>query len=157
MTKKNLEDYELIGTIYSSASKRFIGKPMKGLSKTLKATTPDTSIVYKKKDKNVDEENKEGIIIGSTQKNAAINKDGVTPTLTSAMGQGGGHVPMHNYTPNFKVRKLTPKECWRLMGCNDEDFEKASKVVSNSQLYKQAGNAIVVDVLENIFKNIQWK
>ncbi|MFB0972517.1 MAG: DNA cytosine methyltransferase, partial [Neofamilia sp.] len=96
----------------------------------------------------------ENIIIGSTQKNTAINKDGITPTLTSAMGQGGGHVPMHNYTPNFKVRKLTPLECWRLMGIADEDFKKASKVVSNTQLYKQAGNAIVVDVLEGIFKQM---
>ena len=53
-----------------------------------------------------------------------------------------------------RVRKLTPKECWRLMGCSDEDFEKAQQVNSNSQLYKQAGNAIVVNVLEEIFKNL---
>ncbi len=55
---------------------------------------------------------------------------------------------------NLKIRKLTPKECWRLMGFNDEDFEKASKVNSNSQLYKQAGNSIVVNVLEEIFKEL---
>ena len=48
--------------------------------------------------------------------------------------------------------QTTPKECWRLMGFSDEDFEKASKVNSNSQLYKQAGNSIVVNVLEEIFK-----
>lgn len=53
---------------------------------------------------------------------------------------------------NYRIRKLTPKECWRLMGCSDEDFDKAQSVNSNSQLYKQAGNAIVVDVLEAIFK-----
>jgi len=52
----------------------------------------------------------------------------------------------------ISIRKLTPKECWRLMGFSDEDFEKASKVNSNSQLYKQAGNSIVVNVLEEIFK-----
>ena len=52
---------------------------------------------------------------------------------------------------NLKIRKLTPKECWRLMGFDDTDFEKAEKVNSNTQLYKQAGNSIVVDVLENIF------
>lgn len=55
---------------------------------------------------------------------------------------------------NFRIRKLTPKECWRLMGCSDEDFHKAEQVNSNSQLYKQAGNAIVVDVLEGIFGNL---
>ena len=53
---------------------------------------------------------------------------------------------------NLRIRKLTPKECWRLMGFSDTDFDKASKTNSNSQLYKQAGNSIVVNVLEEIFK-----
>ena len=55
---------------------------------------------------------------------------------------------------NFRIRKLTPKECWRLMGFDDEDFEKASRVNSNTQLYKQAGNSIVVNVLEKILKQL---
>ena len=53
---------------------------------------------------------------------------------------------------SFRIRKLTPKECYRLMGFSDEDFEKAKAVNSNSQLYKQAGNSIVVNVLEEIYK-----
>ena len=55
---------------------------------------------------------------------------------------------------NIRIRKLTPKECWRLMGFDDESFEKAAEVNSNTQLYKQAGNSIVVNVLEAIFKNL---
>ena len=55
---------------------------------------------------------------------------------------------------DYWVRKLTPKECWSLMGFTDEDFNKASKVNSNAQLYKQAGNSIVVQVLEAIFKQM---
>lgn len=55
---------------------------------------------------------------------------------------------------NAKIRKLTPKECWRLMGFDDESFSRAEKVVSNSQLYKQAGNSIVVNVLMEIFKKL---
>lgn len=55
---------------------------------------------------------------------------------------------------NLRIRKLTPKECWRLMGFSDQEFEKAEKVNSNTQLYKQAGNSIVVDVLEGILKNL---
>lgn len=55
----------------------------------------------------------------------------------------------------LRIRKLTPKECWRLMGFDDEDFEKAAKVNSNAQLYKQAGNSIVVNVLEIIFENLK--
>ena len=61
---------------------------------------------------------------------------------------------MPNYTDGLRIRKLTPKECWRLMGFDDEDFEKASKVNSNTQLYKQAGNSIVVNVLEAILRNL---
>lgn len=65
--------------------------------------------------------------------------------------------PHHNSQRLFdglRIRKLTPKECWRLMGFDDEDFEKAAKVNSNTQLYKQAGNSICVPVLENILKEL---
>ncbi len=55
---------------------------------------------------------------------------------------------------NLRIRKLTPKECWRLMGFDDEDFDKAEKVNSNAQLYKQAGNSIVVNVLETILTSL---
>lgn len=55
----------------------------------------------------------------------------------------------------LRIRKLTPKECWRLMGFDDEDFYKAEAVNSNTQLYKQAGNSIVVNVLEALFINLR--
>ena len=55
---------------------------------------------------------------------------------------------------NTLIRKLTPREYWRLTGFTDSDFDKASKVCSNSQLYKQAGNSIVVQVLERILENL---
>lgn len=56
---------------------------------------------------------------------------------------------------NFKIRKLTPLECWRLMGFRDEAFYKAQELgISDSQLYKQAGNSIVVNCLYYIFKNL---
>lgn len=54
----------------------------------------------------------------------------------------------------YAIRKLTPLECWRLMGFSDEDFHKAESVNSNTQLYKQAGNSIVKDVLMAIFKQM---
>lgn len=55
---------------------------------------------------------------------------------------------------NLRIRKLTPLECWRLMSIDDNDFYKAQKVSSNSQLYKQAGNGIVVDVFAKILENL---
>lgn len=54
----------------------------------------------------------------------------------------------------LSIRRLTEKECWRLMGFDDESFSRAKKKVRNSQLYKQAGNSIVVDVLMAIFKKL---
>lgn len=59
------------------------------------------------------------------------------------------------YSDGIRIRKLTPKECWRLMGFTDVEFDVAQlSGVSNSQLYKQAGNSIVVDVLAAIFKEL---
>lgn len=54
----------------------------------------------------------------------------------------------------LKIRKLTPKECFRLMGFSDEDFEKAEATCSNTQLYRQAGNSIVVDVIEELYEKL---
>lgn len=62
-----------------------------------------------------------------------------------------------NKYKNYRIRSLTPKECFRLMGFSDDDFEKAKEVNSDSQLYKQAGNSIVVNVLEKILENLLCK
>lgn len=57
----------------------------------------------------------------------------------------------------IRIRKLTPNECWRLMGFRDEDFKKAEKKNSNSQLYKQAGNSICTPCLMGIFSQLGLK
>ena len=96
---------------------------------------------------------------------------GLSPCLSTM--QGGGQEPkILNCNLNdtgcnnkdlaaindFKVRKLTPLECWRLMGFDDDDFYKAQNVgISNSQLYKQAGNSIVVNVLQAIFRQFNFE
>lgn len=64
--------------------------------------------------------------------------------VTDKINESGQYVP----------RRLTPKETWRLMGVNDKDIEKACQLISNTSLYKQSGNSIVVPVLEAIFR--QW-
>lgn len=56
----------------------------------------------------------------------------------------------------MRIRKLTPRETWRLMGFNDEDFDKASKVCSETNLYHQAGNSIVVNVIYSILKELLY-
>ena len=56
--------------------------------------------------------------------------------------------------PDFRIRKLTPRECWRLQGFPDWAFDKAQEVNSNSQLYKQAGNSVTVNVIEVIARKL---
>lgn len=59
-----------------------------------------------------------------------------------------------NEEGKYPSRRLTPKETWRFMGCSDNDFDKAQKFVSNTNLYRQSGNSIVIPVLEEIFKEL---
>lgn len=68
--------------------------------------------------------------------------------------KAGGRMDDNFVVDKGGVRKLTPKECWRLMGIKDSDYEKAAKVMSDTQLYKQAGNTIVKDVLMQIFEQL---
>lgn len=58
-------------------------------------------------------------------------------------------------TKDLRIRKLTPKECFRLQGWTDDYFEKAAFVSSNSQLYKQAGNGVTVNVIYEIAKCLE--
>lgn len=69
--------------------------------------------------------------------------EGVANTIVTGDSQGV-------VTPNFRIRKLTPRECWRLQGFPDWAFDKAQEVNSNSQLYKQAGNSVAVNVIKEI-------
>ena len=86
------------------------------------------------------------------EQNKYIRTDGTVGTIMT-----DGSSPKHNnrvIESNRRIRKLTPRECWRLMDFDDTDFDKAEKVCSNTQLYKQAGNSIVVNVLENILNGL---
>lgn len=87
------------------------------------------------------------------QGNRVYDSEAIAMALTAQpIGNAGGN--SYLYKTGYRIRKLTPLECWRLTGFSDEDFYKAEKVNSNTQLYKQAGNSIVVDVLEAIFRQM---
>ena len=82
-------------------------------------------------------------------------KDNVCGSLRTINSGGDKRIIEVEDVNNFRIRKLTPKECWRLMGFRDEHIERAKELgISDSQLYKQAGNSIVVDVLYYIFKEL---
>ena len=115
-----------------------------------------------------------------SQTSRVYSTEGIAPTITTM--SGGGHEPKiiqrghgynkggeHNIAPTltsnsyhdnnylsvgFRIRKLTPRECWRLQGYSDWAFEKAQQVNSNSQLYKQAGNSVTVNVVVEIAKRL---
>ncbi len=93
---------------------------------------------------------------GNPQTGRVYSPDGISPCLNTM--QGGGLEPKILQSEDYKIRKLTPLECWRLMGFSDNDYYAAKSVgTSNAQLYKQAGNSIVVTVLEAIFRNLFLK
>lgn len=96
------------------------------------------------------------------QGNRVYDSKSVAMCLTAQpLGNAGGNSYLYLtdesteiQKPSLRIRKLTPKEWYRLMGFDDEAFERAEQVNSNTQLYKQAGNSIVVDVLMAIFDNL---
>ena len=85
---------------------------------------------------------------------ASIHKQG-SRNLLENIKNGRGYEGVAILTTNgYRIRKLTPLECWRLMGFDDTDFRKAEQVNSNAQLYKQAGNSIVVNVIMSIIQKL---
>ena len=83
--------------------------------------------------------------------NRTVDNSGLSPTLTTR--PEGFKTAILPITSNLRIRKLTPLECWRLQGFTDEQFYKAKNAgVSNSQLYKQAGNSVTVSVIDAIAK-----
>lgn len=92
----------------------------------------------------------DGLVMNRLQTARGTVQEQKAPTLTTGDGCGTGAV-----VEQFRIRYLTPRECWRLMGFPDWAFDRARDVpTSKTQLYKQAGNSIVVDVLMAIFKGI---
>lgn len=85
------------------------------------------------------------------QAGSVWDKNRLAPTLDTA--QGGYRMPLTII--NNKIRKLTPRECWKLMDFDKDAFDKVNGYISDSQSYKIAGNSIVVSCLEYIFKNIK--
>lgn len=98
-----------------------------------------------------------GVVIYDDYNNHIKSNQSAIGTLTTNIGNSAlrhGTKLILQSPAGLRIRKLTPKECWRLMGFADEDFEKAAKVNSDTQLYKQAGNSIVVNVLMAILTNL---
>lgn len=117
---------------------------------TLTSVAKDNIVLVRQKSKKGYEECKQNGVANlsypKTLKNGRVQEHGdICPTLTTTTG-------VYCLESLIRIRRLTPLECFRLMGFDDEDFQKAKEAgVSDSQLYRQAGNSIVVDVLYYIF------
>lgn len=91
------------------------------------------------------------------QKPRGYNKGGeheLSPTLSSNSWHKNNFLGVSDIANNYRIRQLTPRECWRLQGFPDEVFEKAQEVNSNTQLYKQAGNSVTVNVIKIIAERL---
>ena len=87
---------------------------------------------------------------GNGMNGEVYQADGLAPTLTSNSYHENNHLSF-----GYRIRKLTPRECWRLQGFPDWAFDKAQEVNSNSQLYKQAGNSVTINVIAAIAKELE--
>ena len=235
-TNKTDKVVNQIGNI--SNSKSFGGNPQVGRVYGADGISPTLSTMQGggQEPKIMVKDNKINMVIGSTQKNASVTDGTYSPTLTSAMGMGGGQIPMivnHSdcldareaatnvsqgvkveskpvfgrlgqqaadtmnanevsdfdiiepfnhrvhkdqisptittrpeglktailpVTNNLRIRKLTPLECWRLQGFPDWAFDRAKQAgLSDSQLYKQAGNSVTVPVIKAIAENMAFE
>ena len=107
----------------------------------------------------IKEANKQGYSVASVGDSVNLSR----PNSKTRRGRVGKNIANTLLTTDeqgvvlsdYKIRKLTPKECWRLQGFPDELFDKAQEVNSNSQLYKQAGNSVTVNVIEEIAKKLK--
>ncbi len=90
-----------------------------------------------------------GLTGSQTEQRLEVNMQGMSNCLTSVQKDN-----LLLEKPQYRIRKLTPRECGRLMGVSDEDIDKMAEVNSNTQLYKQFGNSIVVDIMCAMFENL---
>ncbi len=136
-------------SVYSNRYDEPLRENKDGISHTLRASLSSVPIIQDKYF--LSDKMAEFVLRPHTfNKNPTIDTD-IAKTLVATMGKGQRASQANYVTTNSKLRKLTPRECLRLMGFPD-DFKQ---VVSDSQMYKQAGNSIVVNVLEAILKEIK--
>lgn len=147
---------KVMGGIYTDVTENFNRGLYPNVSRTVKAVKNDAGCIERQivasRGRNPD--NPSDRTVGMpTEQVLEPNADGVCNALTAVQKDN----MLLEITECYRIRKLTPKECWRLMGFSDEDYEKAAEVNSKTQLYKQSGNSIVRDVLMAIFSQLNIK
>lgn len=147
---------KVLGGIYTDVMENFNRGLYPDMSRTIKAVKNDAGCIERQivHMRGRNPENPSDRTAGiPTEQRLEVNSDGICGTLTTVQKDN----LLLEYITTYRVRKLTPKECWRLMGFSDEDYKKAAEHNSKTQLYKQAGNSIAKDVLMAIFSQLNVK
>lgn len=149
---------KVLGGIYTDATENFNSGLYPNVSRTVKALKNDAGCIERQiqiiasRGRNPD--NPSYRTSGMpTEQVLEPNPENICNTLTTVQKDN----MLLEITEQYRIRKLTQKETWRFMGFSDEDYEKAAEVNSKTQLYKQAGNSIVKDVLMAIFSQLNIK
>lgn len=147
---------KVLGGIYTDVTENFNRGLYPDMSRTIKAVKNDAGCIERQivhmrgRNPNNPSDRTAGI---PTEQRLEVNSDGICGTLTTVQKDN----LLLEYITTYRVRKLTPRECWRLMGFSDDDYEKAAEHNSKTQLYKQSGNSIVKQVLMAIFSQLNIK
>ena len=147
---------KVMGGIYTDVTENFNRGLYPDVSRTVKAVKNDAGCIERQivHMRGRNPENPSDRTAGTpTEQRLEVNSDGICGTLTTVQKDN----LLLEYITTYRVRKLTPRECWRLMGFSDEDYKKAAEVNSKTQLYREAGNSIVKDVLMAIFSQLNIK
>ena len=147
---------KVMGGIYTDVTENFNRGLYPDVSRTVKAVKNDAGCIERQivasRGRNPD--NLSDRTAGMpTEQVLELNTNGVCNTITTLTKDN----MLLEITERYRIRKLTPRETWRLMGFSDGDYEKAAEVNSKTQLYKQSGNSIVKDVLMAIFSRLNIK
>ncbi|MFB8725442.1 DNA (cytosine-5-)-methyltransferase [Enterococcus casseliflavus] len=151
LTAQDRHGVMIVGGLYTNDSEKFSCGVLPGLSRTLKSRNHDAAILIKEATAQGYAQALPGDSINISHPNSETRRGRVGKGIANTLLTGKEQAVV---TEEFQIRKLTPRECWRLQGFPDRAFDRAKEVNSDSQLYKQAGNSVTVPVIHDIARRL---
>lgn len=151
LTAQDRHGVMIVGGLYTNDSEKFSRGVLPGLSRTLKSQNHDSAILIKEATAQGYAQALPGDSINISHPNSETRRGRVGKGIANTLLTGKEQAVV---TEEFQIRKLTPRECWRLQGFPDWAFDCAKEVNSDSQLYKQAGNSVTVPVIHDIARRL---
>lgn len=151
LTAQDRHGVMIVGGLYTNDSEKFSRGVLPGLSRTLKSQNHDAAILIKEATAQGYAQALPGDSINISHPNSETRRGRVGKGIANTLLTGKEQAVV---TEEFQIRKLTPRECWRLQGFPDWAFDCAKEVNSDSQLYKQAGNSVTVPVIHDIARRL---